>query len=115
MRPGISENRASQDAPKGRHMFRFLCPSPSCRKRLKAPEHWVGKATSCPRCGRRFLVPAPAEGAQPASATSNTGSMRVLAIEDQDCPEVRPIRQGWQLPLLAGFAIFVVPFSLAAL
>jgi hypothetical protein len=38
-------------------MIRFA--SPSCQKKLKAPDHGAGRNTHCPRCGQRLWVPPP--------------------------------------------------------
>jgi DNA-directed RNA polymerase subunit RPC12/RpoP len=69
-------------------MIRFSCPT--CGKHLKAPDHGVGRKTSCPRCGQRLLIspPVPAQDKAvlgepvPGSASPSPGAGTVTAT----CP-----------------------------
>ena len=62
-------------------MIRFICSR--CQKRLKAPDHGAGRNISCPRCGRRLLIPPPVRLVEIEKDGGGTRPLGIPTIADR--------------------------------
>ena len=56
----------------GKQYIHLRCRS--CGKRMRAPTHAAGKASKCPQCQHRFVVPTKTATARPSSEPANTST-----------------------------------------
>jgi hypothetical protein len=84
--------------------FRFLCPNPRCKGRLKARPIDVGKMAHCLKCGRHMPIPAPNTKPQMATLPSAASASELPPTTGSILPigDFVPVQEPCYTPIIQG-------------
>lgn len=81
----------------------LIVPCPQCNTKLRAPDHWVGKAVNCPKCGAPVQIGAPAAEPAALQPLSPAPGHQLQPLGPAAGPQLQPLGSAPPMQPLGGF------------